>query len=79
MIEEVARLHGVDKIPSSPPRGSRGANAHDAVYDHIAEARRILSALGLTETQGQTLLSETAAALPRRRPRRIAQPRSAAT
>jgi phenylalanyl-tRNA synthetase beta chain len=57
LIEEVARLHGVDKIPATPPRGATGANAYDAVHDHIAEARRILTGLGLNEAQGQTLVS----------------------
>lgn len=59
LIEEVARLHGVDKIPSTPPRGAVGANAFDAVHDQIAEARRILTALGLNEAQGQTLVSKS--------------------
>jgi phenylalanyl-tRNA synthetase beta chain len=57
LIEEVARLHGVDKIPSTPPRGAIGMNAFDSVHDEIAEARRILSGLGLNEAQGQTLVS----------------------
>ncbi len=57
LIEEIARLHGVDKIPSTPPRGAIGANAFDAVCDQLADARRILSGLGLTEAQGQTLIS----------------------
>ncbi len=58
LIEEVARLHGVDKIPATPPRGAIGANAFDAVHDQIAEARRILTGLGLNEAQGQTLISK---------------------
>ena len=57
LIEEIARLHGVDKIPSTPPRGAIGANDYDAVYDEIAEARRLLSGLGLNEAQGQTLVA----------------------
>jgi phenylalanyl-tRNA synthetase beta chain len=57
LIEEVARLHGVEKIPATSPRGAFGANAFDAVHNHIAEARRILSGLGLNEAQGQTLVS----------------------
>ena len=57
LIEEIARLHGVDKIPSTPPRGAIGANAFDAVYDEIAEARRLLAGLGLNEAQGQTLVA----------------------
>ncbi len=61
LIEEVARLHGVDQIPSSPPRGALGANAFDDLYDDLSEARRLLTSLGLDETQGQTLISATAA------------------
>ena len=63
LIEEVGRLYGVDKIPSTPPRGALGSNAFDPVYDQISEVRRILTGLGLHETQGQTLVSETAARL----------------
>ena len=57
LIEEVSRLFGVDKIPSTPPRGAHGANEFDAIYDQISEARRILTGLGLNEAQGQTLIS----------------------
>ena len=57
LIEEVGRLYGVDKIPSTPPRGALGANVFDAVYDQIGEARRILTGLGLNEAQGQTLIA----------------------
>ena len=60
LIEEVARLYGVDKIPATPPRGAIGTNAYDAVHDQLAEARRILSGLGLYEAQGQTLISDAA-------------------
>ena len=59
LIEEVVRLHGVDKIPATPPRGAIGANTFDSVHDQIAEARRILSGLGLDEAQGQTLISKS--------------------
>jgi phenylalanyl-tRNA synthetase beta chain len=57
LIEEIARLHGVEKIPATPPRGAIGTNEFDTVHDEIAEARRILSGLGLNEAQGQTLIS----------------------
>jgi len=57
LIEEIARLYGVEKIPSTPPRGAIGANAFDSVHDQIAEARRILAGLGLNEAQGQTLVA----------------------
>ncbi len=63
LIEEVARLYGADKIPATAPRGAIGANAYDAVHDQLAEARRILTGLGLFEGQGQTLISETAGKL----------------
>jgi phenylalanyl-tRNA synthetase beta chain len=57
LIEEVGRLFGVEKIPATPPRGALGSNAFDGVYDQIADARRILTGLGLNEAQGQTLIS----------------------
>jgi phenylalanyl-tRNA synthetase beta chain len=59
LIEEVGRLYGIDKIPSTPPRGALGTNAFDSVYDQIAEARRILTGLGLNEAQGQTLIGKS--------------------
>jgi len=59
LIEEVGRLFGIDKIPSTPPRGALGSNAFDSVFDQIGEVRRILAGLGLNEAQGQTLISNT--------------------
>jgi len=59
LIEEVGRLYGIEKIPATPPRGALGANAFDSVYDQISEARRILSGLGLNESQGQTLIAKS--------------------
>ena len=63
LIEEIERLHGVEKVPATPPRGAVGAHPFDAVHDEIAEARRILIGLGLNEAQGQTLISDTTACL----------------
>ena len=63
LIEEVERLHGLAKVPATPPRGAIGANPFDTVHDQIAEARRLLTGLGLNEAQGQTLIAETAARL----------------
>ena len=40
-------------------RGAIGSNAFDSVYDQIAEARRILTGLGLNEAQGQTLIAKS--------------------
>ena len=59
LIEEVGRLYGIEKIPSTPPRGALGTNVFDSVYDQIGEARRILTGLGLNEAQGQTLISKS--------------------
>ena len=63
LIEEVTRLYGVDKIPSTTPRGATGTNSYDVIHDQLAEARRILSGHGLNESQGQTLISDTSAKL----------------
>jgi phenylalanyl-tRNA synthetase beta chain len=59
LIEEVARLYGVDKIPSTPPRGALGTHPFDRRHDELAEIRRLLTGLGLHEAQGQTLLGES--------------------
>src|SRR5579885_1260458 len=58
LIEEIARLHGVDKIPATPPRGAIGFTEFDAIYDQLSEARNFLTALGLNEAQGQTLIAK---------------------
>ncbi|MSU59848.1 MAG: phenylalanine--tRNA ligase subunit beta [Pedosphaera sp.] len=64
LIEEIERLHGLGKVPATPPRGAIGTNAFDAVHDQIAEARRILAGLGLNEAQGQTLISNAECRMP---------------
>jgi phenylalanyl-tRNA synthetase beta chain len=63
LIEEVARLYGVDRIPATAPRGAIGANEFDATHDQHGEVRRIMTGLGMDEAQGQTLISEAAAGL----------------
>ncbi len=77
LIEEIARLHGVDKIPSTTPRGAVGANAFDAVYDQLADVRRLLTGLGLNEAQGQTLVSHANCRLPEAEVVKLANPLSA--
>jgi phenylalanyl-tRNA synthetase beta chain len=57
LIEEIARLYGVDKIPSTPPRGAIGSHPFDATYDQLAEVRKLLAAQGLVEACGQTLIA----------------------
>jgi phenylalanyl-tRNA synthetase beta chain len=61
LIEEIARLHGVDKIPSTAPRGAVGAHPFDAIYNELADVRRLLTGLGLNEAQGQTLIGKSEA------------------
>ncbi|MGZ5567317.1 MAG: phenylalanine--tRNA ligase subunit beta, partial [Limisphaerales bacterium] len=63
LIEEIVRLYGIDKIPSTPPRGAIGTNAYDSIHDQLTEARQMLAGLGLSEAQGQTLISDAAAKL----------------
>ena len=63
LIEEIVRLFGIDKIPSTPPRGAIGTNAYDSIHDQLTEARQMLAGLGLSEAQGQTLISDAAAKL----------------
>jgi phenylalanyl-tRNA synthetase beta chain len=63
LIEEIARLYGIDRIPSTPPRGAIGSHPFDAIYDELAEIRKILSAQGLSEACGQTLISDASARL----------------
>lgn len=57
LIEEVARLYGVERIPATSPRGALGAHPFDARFDELARVREILTGLGLMEVQGQTLVS----------------------
>ncbi len=59
LIEEIARLYGVDKIPATAPRGAHGENAFDATYDQIAAVRQLLAGLGLNEATGQTLVGRS--------------------
>jgi phenylalanyl-tRNA synthetase beta chain len=61
LIEEVARLHGVDRLPSTPPRGAKGSHPFDATYDVLMEVRRWLVGLGLHEALGQTLVNDALA------------------
>src|SRR6185295_18358455 len=61
LIEEITRLYGADKIPATAPRDVIGSNAYDAIHDQLADARRLLTGLGLHEAQGQTLISSVAA------------------
>ncbi|EEF60192.1 phenylalanine--tRNA ligase subunit beta [Pedosphaera parvula] len=63
LVEEIARMYGIDNIPATPPRGVIGLNEFDPIFDEISEARRLLTGLGLNEAQGQTLISDASARL----------------
>ncbi len=63
LIEEVCRMHGVDQIPATPPRGCLGENGFDAQHDALRQVRDILIGLGIDEAQGQTLISDESAGL----------------
>lgn len=58
LIEEVGRLYGVNKIPSTIHFGTIGRNPYDATVDVLNKARTILAGMGLSEAQGQTLISK---------------------
>ncbi|MDP6891967.1 MAG: phenylalanine--tRNA ligase subunit beta [Verrucomicrobiota bacterium] len=62
LIEEVVRIFGVDKVPSTPPRGCVGTHSFDTIHDAFEEIRSILIGLGLYEAQTQTLVSGKALA-----------------
>jgi phenylalanyl-tRNA synthetase beta chain len=63
LIEEVCRLHGIEQISATSPRGCIGENEFDSSHDDLAEVRQILTGMGLDEAQGQTLISDTSAQL----------------
>ena len=63
LIEEVMRVYGIDKVPSTSPRGCVGSNPFESTHDAFAEIRTILTGLGLYEAQTQTLVSGEAASI----------------
>jgi phenylalanyl-tRNA synthetase beta chain len=76
LIEEIARLHGMDNIPATTPRAASGSNEFDAVFDQLASVRRILTGLGLDEAQDQTLISKSHATMNGVEPAMLANPLS---
>lgn len=58
LIEEVCRIHGVEKIPAKMQPANAAMSEFDAPWDARARVRQILTALGFHEAQNQTLLSE---------------------
>jgi phenylalanyl-tRNA synthetase beta chain len=58
LVEEIARLFGINRIPATAPRGAIGTHSFDHVYDQLMGVRRNLVSAGLFEAQGQTLISD---------------------
>ena len=58
LIEEVARVVGIERIPSRIAATPARPGGADEVYDFQAAVRQHLRALGLSETRTSTLVSE---------------------
>ena len=58
LIEEICRIHGVDKIPARMQPATAAVSEFDARWDACARVRGILTALGFHEALNQTLVSE---------------------
>jgi len=58
LIEEVARLHGLDKIPAAVPHSRLVPGVNDAFIRATITCRAALAGLGLTEIVNYSLVSE---------------------
>ncbi len=77
LIEEVARLHGLDKIPAAPPAARLGMGVDDRPIRAALACREALAGLGLVEIMNYSLVSERLLGLcaPGPTPWRLAVPR----
>jgi phenylalanyl-tRNA synthetase beta chain len=57
LIEEVCRIHGVEKIPAKMQSATAVVSVFDAKWDALSKVRQILTALGFNEATNQTLVS----------------------
>ena len=62
LIEEIARLIGIDRIPSTTSAIFAPASAADAAYDFAMNARSRLAGMGFHEARTSTLVAEAQAA-----------------
>lgn len=60
LIEEVCRIHGVEKIPARMQPATAEVSEFDAKWDACGCVRQILTALGFHEAVNQTMVSEQA-------------------
>ncbi|HVM61522.1 MAG TPA: phenylalanine--tRNA ligase subunit beta [Verrucomicrobiae bacterium] len=58
LIEEVCRIHGVEKIPAKMQPSTPAVSEFDAKWDSIARVRQVLTSLGFHEAQNQTLVGD---------------------
>jgi phenylalanyl-tRNA synthetase beta chain len=58
LIEEVCRIHGVEKIPAKMQPANAAVSEFDKQWDALARARQILTALGFDEAMNQTLVGD---------------------
>ncbi|NWK55323.1 phenylalanine--tRNA ligase subunit beta [Verrucomicrobiaceae bacterium N1E253] len=58
LVEEIARVHGLDRVPSRFTGTYVHASEVDAAYDYQMELRRKLAALGFHETQTIKLIAD---------------------
>ena len=63
LIEEIGRIHGLDKIPSVVSRAAPSTPNADPHFDRLRLVRQILTGIGFEEAQNQTLTSPAIAAL----------------
>ena len=59
LVEEIARVYGLDKVPSRFTGTFAAETAVDAAYDYQMSLRKSLAALGFYETQTIKLIAET--------------------
>jgi phenylalanyl-tRNA synthetase beta chain len=76
LVEEVARIHGLDQIPAPSPRAIVVAGVDDRPAQAVAACRRALVGLGVRETMNYSFLSEKLLNLfdPAAAPRRVVIP-----
>ena len=76
LVEEVARINGLDQIPAPSPRAIVVAGVDDRPAQAVAACRRALVGLGLRETMNYSFLSEKLLNLfdPAGAPRRVVIP-----
>ncbi len=58
LIEEICRIHGVEKIPAQRLPSLAQVSAFDAQWDARARIRRVLTALGFHEAVNQTMVGQ---------------------